>query len=70
MTLETRFPKNDWRSGYFGPENLANTIERVEKLKKILAGRHDTRGNVVAFSPVSSRGEHDDHRHAHSGACA
>ncbi|MGA7589166.1 MAG: aldo/keto reductase, partial [Candidatus Sulfotelmatobacter sp.] len=36
MTLETRFPKNDWRSGYFGPENLANTIERVEKLKKIL----------------------------------
>ena len=36
MTLETRFPKNDWRSGYFGPENLANTIQRVEKLKKIL----------------------------------
>ncbi len=36
MTLETRFPKNDWRSGYFGPENLANTIERVDKLKKIL----------------------------------
>ena len=36
MTLETRFPKNDWRSGYFGPENLANTIQRVDKLKKIL----------------------------------
>jgi len=36
MTLETRFPKSDWRSGYFGPENLANTIERVDKLKKIL----------------------------------
>ena len=36
MTLETRFPKSDWRSGYFGPENLANTIKRVEKLKKIL----------------------------------
>jgi len=34
--LETRFPKSDWRSGYFGPENLANTIERVDKLKKIL----------------------------------
>ena len=36
MTLETRFPKNDWRSGYFGPENLAKTIRRVDKLKKIL----------------------------------
>jgi aryl-alcohol dehydrogenase-like predicted oxidoreductase len=36
MTLETRFPKDDWRSGYFGPENLANTIARVEKLKQIL----------------------------------
>ncbi|HEY6770355.1 MAG TPA: aldo/keto reductase [Candidatus Sulfotelmatobacter sp.] len=36
MTLETRFPKDDWRSGYFGPENLGKTIERVEKLKKIV----------------------------------
>lgn len=36
MTLETRFPKDDWRSGYFGPENLANTVKRVDKLKEIL----------------------------------
>jgi aryl-alcohol dehydrogenase-like predicted oxidoreductase len=36
MTPQTRFPKSDWRSGYFGPENLAKTIRRVEKLKKIL----------------------------------
>jgi aryl-alcohol dehydrogenase-like predicted oxidoreductase len=36
MTLETRFPKDDWRALYFGPENLAPTIERVEKLKKIV----------------------------------
>ena len=36
MTLETTFPKNDWRSGYFGPENLAKTVQRVEALKKIL----------------------------------
>ena len=33
MTAETRFPKDDWRSLYFGPENLKNTIDRVEKLK-------------------------------------
>jgi aryl-alcohol dehydrogenase-like predicted oxidoreductase len=36
MSLETRFPKEDWRSGYFGPENLPPTIERVEKLKAIV----------------------------------
>ncbi len=36
MSLKTRFPKNDWRSQYFGPENLAKTIRRVEKLKKIV----------------------------------
>jgi aryl-alcohol dehydrogenase-like predicted oxidoreductase len=36
MTLQTRFPKSDWRSGYFGPENLGQTIDRVEKLKNIL----------------------------------
>ena len=36
MTLETRYPEGDWRAGYFGPENLPPTIERVEKLKKVL----------------------------------
>jgi aryl-alcohol dehydrogenase-like predicted oxidoreductase len=36
MTLETRFPKDDWRAGYFGPENLPKTIRHVEALKKIL----------------------------------
>ena len=36
MTLETRFPADDWRASYFGPENLKPTIERVEALKKIV----------------------------------
>jgi len=36
MTLETKFPANDWRATYFGAENLPPTIERVERLKKIL----------------------------------
>jgi len=36
MTLETRFPKDDWRALYFGPENLAKTVQRVEKLKPIV----------------------------------
>jgi aryl-alcohol dehydrogenase-like predicted oxidoreductase len=36
LTASTKFPANDWRSGYFGPENLQKTVARVEKLKKIL----------------------------------
>ncbi len=36
MTRETKFPKNDWRSGYFNPKNLNATMDRVDELKKIL----------------------------------
>ena len=36
LTKDTKFPKNDWRAGYFNAENLANTVERAEKLKGIL----------------------------------
>jgi aryl-alcohol dehydrogenase-like predicted oxidoreductase len=36
MTKDTKFPKSDWRSGYFNPENLSNTLDRVKKLKQIL----------------------------------
>ena len=36
MTLATRFPEGDWRAGYFGPENLPKTIERVDRLKEIV----------------------------------
>ena len=36
MTLESHFPKDDWRSGYFGPENLAKTLKRIDKLKEIV----------------------------------
>lgn len=36
LTLDTTFPASDWRASYFGPENLAATIDRVDRLKKIL----------------------------------
>jgi aryl-alcohol dehydrogenase-like predicted oxidoreductase len=36
MTADTRFPETDWRSRYFGPENLAATLPRVEKLKQLV----------------------------------
>jgi len=33
MTLATRFPVGDWRAGYFNPENLAETVRRVEAIR-------------------------------------
>jgi aryl-alcohol dehydrogenase-like predicted oxidoreductase len=36
MTTDTKFPESDWRSRYFNPKNLANTLLRVDKLKQIL----------------------------------
>ena len=36
LTMETRFPKEDWRSSYFHPDNLRATVERAEKLKALL----------------------------------
>ena len=36
LTADTRFPEGDWRSRYFGPENLPATLKRVGALKTIL----------------------------------
>jgi aryl-alcohol dehydrogenase-like predicted oxidoreductase len=36
LTAETRFPPEDWRARYFGPENLPETVARVEKLQPLL----------------------------------
>ena len=41
MTPATKFPENDWRSKYFGPENLQKTLPRVEKLKAAVPGSMD-----------------------------
>jgi aryl-alcohol dehydrogenase-like predicted oxidoreductase len=36
LTLDTRFPEGDWRSRYFGPENLPATMKKVSALKAVL----------------------------------
>src|SRR5262249_60502181 len=36
LAPDTTFPKNDFRAGYFKPENLRATLERVERLNSIL----------------------------------
>ena len=36
LTTETQFPPGDWRGTYFGPENLLQTVVRVEKVRAAL----------------------------------
>lgn len=36
MTKDTTFPKNDWRSLYFVPENLIPSVERADKIKPLV----------------------------------
>lgn len=36
LTKDTKFPEDDWRARYFGPENLGATVERAEALKAVL----------------------------------
>ena len=36
MTKDTTFPEDDWRSGYFTPENLIPSVERADALKPLV----------------------------------
>jgi len=36
LTADSKWPEGDWRNTYFGPENLAASVERVEKLKPLV----------------------------------
>ena len=37
ITKDTRFPADDWRSGYFGSENLIPSVERADALRSLVA---------------------------------
>ena len=36
FTKETRFPANDWRSLYFTPETVAETVDRIDAFKQLI----------------------------------
>ncbi len=36
LSADTSFPADDWRSTYFGPENLLPTVRRADALKRIV----------------------------------
>ena len=64
MTLETRFPKDDWRSLYFGTGKSGEHDSARRQVEEDRACRHDAARNVPAFHSLSSGGQHHDRRHA------
>jgi aryl-alcohol dehydrogenase-like predicted oxidoreductase len=36
LTKQTTWPRGDWRNGYFVPENLSETVDRVDRLKALV----------------------------------
>jgi aryl-alcohol dehydrogenase-like predicted oxidoreductase len=36
LTLDSRWPRGDWRNSYFVPENLKASVERAERIKPLL----------------------------------
>ncbi len=69
LTPETTFAKDDWRAGYFNPENLRATLERVERSECRPPGSFVPSRNGTPVHPFQSCGKHHDCRHAESGAC-
>lgn len=38
LTKDSRWPEGDWRNGYFNPENLSATVDRVDALRPDVPG--------------------------------
>ncbi|HUI92433.1 MAG TPA: aldo/keto reductase [Chitinivibrionales bacterium] len=57
ITLDTKFPANDWRGTYFVPENLKASVEHAERLKKIIPAQMtlpETALRFILSNPVVS----------------
>jgi len=49
LTDETRFPRNDWRARYFGPENLHQTVVRANALLELIPDNMDLPEMALRF---------------------
>jgi len=57
LNSQTRFPESDWRSKYFGPENLLPTLDRVERLRALVPKKSSLAQMALQFvisNPVVS----------------
>jgi hypothetical protein len=71
MTKDIKFPSTDWRSRYFNPENLGNTMdmERVDQLKQILPPGMSLPEMALRFVLSQSCGQYQRGRDAEITTC-
>ena len=69
MTLETKFPKGDWRAMYFGPKNLPPDHRAGGKIESRAAIRNDAAADGAALHSFVPGGEHDHRWDEEAGAC-
>jgi len=49
LTKDTTWPEGDWRNVYFTPENLASTLDRVERIRPLVPEGTDLPGLALRF---------------------
>ena len=50
LTKDTVFPKDDWRSTYFVPENLIPSVDHADALRPLIPKNDDGRNGVAFYS--------------------
>ncbi len=68
MTLDEKFPPNDFRARYFGGENLKNTSRARRETEKDSARWNEPAGNGDSFYPVESHCQHNNCWDAEAGS--
>ena len=68
LTADSRWPEGDFRNLYFHPENLRNTLPRVERLRAGGSRGHDDAADGAAPHPGASGGVDGDSGHAQAAA--
>ena len=68
LSKDSRWPEGDWRNIYFTPENLAETLARVERLEEARARRHGPAGDGAAIHPRRARRVDGHSGHAEDAA--
>ena len=55
LTNESRWPEGDWRNNYFSPENLIPSVERAERIKKLLSDWNQEHSTNISMPELALR---------------
>lgn len=55
LTSESKWPEGDWRNNYFSPENLIPSVERAERIKKLLSDWNQEHSTHISMPELALR---------------